>query len=194
MLYTIILADKIMPANQKQYELSFGVNVKIIAHWIIVVSIMILLMWNISINVFAFSIFLVFFILTLSLNRTSFIKLTDDRLEIVKKNFLFISTFRKRIEFRELTELNIIDNRIDNLIEDPIIGGYGDTLIKLLTGTFFYTPRYNLLAVFKSGERLDVWVNTQRFEMKKLIKQLETIPDLDKVLKVSTGWKTNYDV
>ena len=174
-----------MPANQKQNELSLGVNVKIMAHWIIVVPIMILLIWNISVNVFAFSILLVFFVLTLSLNRTSFLQLTNDRLVIVKKNFLFISTFRKSIEFSEITELNIMDNGPNIIIADPIIGGYGDTLLKLLTGSIFYTPRHQILAIFKSGQILDVWVNTQKFEMNKLITQLKTIPNLDKVLKVN---------
>lgn len=173
-----------MPANQKQNELSLGVNVKIMVHWIIVVPIITILIWNISVNIFAFSILLVFFILTLSLNRTSFLQLTHDRLVIVKKNFLFIRTFKKSIEFSEITELNIMDNGPNIIIANPIIGGYEDTLLKLLTGSIFYTPRHQILAVFKSGQILDIWVNTQKFEMKKLIKQLKTMPNLNKVLKV----------
>ena len=166
----------------EKIELKLGINVKIIFHWMIVVPIIILLILNISTNTFAFSILLVFFILSLGLNRTSYLQLNHERLIIIKKNFLILKTFKKSINFNDLNELSIMDNGPDNISADPVTKSYGDTLLKLLTGYLFYSPRHCIQAASKSGEREDVWVNTQKFEMNKLIKRLQTMPNMDNVL------------
>ena len=174
--------EEIKSTNMNQNELRLGVNVKIIFHWMIVVPIIVLLILNFSVNAFAFSILLVFFILTLGLNRASYLQLTNDRLVIIKKNFLFIKTFEKSLEFKEIQELRILDN--GPYMPDSFLGNYGSILLELFAGIVFYAPRHQIRAVYKSGHTEEVWVNTQKFEMNKLIKQLKTIANLDKVLKV----------
>lgn len=166
----------------EKIELKLGVNVKIIFHWIMVVPVIILLILNISINTFAFSILLTFFILTLGLNRTSYLRLNHERLIIIEKNFLILKTFEKSINFNDINALTIKDNGPDIISADPVSGGYGDTILKLLTGYIFYSPGCCIQAVYKSGNREEVWVNTQKGEMNKLIKRLQTMPNLDNVL------------
>lgn len=173
---------EIKSTNMNQNKLKLGVNVKIIFHWMIVVPIIVLLILNFSVNAFAFSILLVFFILTLGLNRASYLQLTNERLVIIKKNFLFIKTFEKNLEFNEIEELCILDN--GPYMPDSFLGNYGNILLELFTGFIFYVPRHQIRAIYKSGQTDEVWVNTQKFEMNKLLKHLKTIAKLDKVLKV----------
>ncbi len=146
-----------------------GVSTKIIFHWILVILIIGLLAYFIEMATIVFSILIGLFLLTLILNRTTYLNLKDAQLIITKKNFLFIPTFKLSVDINKLDNLIIIDYR-NSIPEDAcwFMDFEAVIIVEILTGTYFYKPANKLIIDLGQNNPIEIEINTQR---KRKIKQ-----------------------
>jgi len=155
-----------------QSKLKLGPNQKIIIHWIFIVPIIGLLLSVVTLNP-PFIIGLTFLLfLTIGLNRTSYIILTNDFLIIQKKNLIFIKTYERQISLDKISKIWIIERQMDNTAfsHDSFYWG-----AKIITGIAFYQPRFNLKIELENKQLEEIPINTQRIDIKKLKKRLESL-------------------
>ncbi|MDA3952715.1 MAG: hypothetical protein PF485_03645 [Bacteroidales bacterium] len=144
-------------------------NNKIIFHWILVMLVTGLLVYNIEINTICFLILITLFLLTLILNRTTYINIKGGKLIITKKAFLFISTFQLSIDINKIDELTISDCR-DNIHEENrlFVDFEAVVIVDILTGTYYYKPTYTLNISSAQNNLTEIEINTQRKDIIKI--------------------------
>ncbi|MCD4835096.1 MAG: hypothetical protein K8R31_14960 [Bacteroidales bacterium] len=145
------------------------VSTKIIFHWILMILIIGLLAYFIEINTIVFSILISLFLLTLILNRTTYLNLKNGQLIITKKNFLFIPTFKLSIDINKIDKLTIINYR--NSIPEytrRFVDFEAVIIVEILTGTYFYKPTNKLIIDLGQNNLIEIEINVQR---KRKIKQ-----------------------
>ncbi len=140
-----------------------GVSTKIIFHWMLVILITGSLLYYIEINTKGFLIIIGLLLLTLILNRTTYLKLKNGRLIITKKNFLFIPTFKLSVDINKLDNLTIIDYR-NSIPEDArwFVDFEAVIIVDILTGTYFYKPTNKLIIDLGQNNLVEIEINTQR--------------------------------
>lgn len=127
------------------------------------------LLWFIEVNTFGFSILIGLLLLTLILNRTTFIQIENGALKISKRNFLFFPSYQFTIELDSIKEIRFQDKGVNipgmETISTDIEGAL---LIDLLTGAYFYRPRF-ILSIHSKQEKLtEIKVNTSKSEIMKV--------------------------
>ncbi|MFK5856483.1 MAG: hypothetical protein QM503_10160 [Bacteroidota bacterium] len=140
-------------------------NNSIIFHWILVIVLIIILIINIQINVFGFSIIIGLLLLTLIINRTTYICFEKNKLKIIKKNFLFIPTYTKTVELDSIVILEL--EEYINEISFSRATIELELFISFLGGFFFYLPRFKLS--INSNQKIEeIEINTSRKEISVL--------------------------
>ena len=140
-----------------------GTSTKIIFHWILVTLMIVLMLYYIEINPFGFLIIIGLLLLTLILNRTSYLNIKDGRLIITKKNFLFIPTFKLSIDSNKVDNLSIIDYRDSTRENTRLFADFKTkVIVDILTGTYFYKPTNKLVIDLGQNNLNEIEINTQR--------------------------------
>ena len=151
-------------------------NNKIIIHCILVTLVIGILIYYIEINT-PFLLFLIgFLLLTLLLNRTTYLNLKDGKLIITKTIFLFIPTLQLSIDLNRIDKLTIIDTRNK---DDEDVRLYVDfeagIIVDILTGTYFYKPTFTLFVSLEQNKVTEIEINTQKKDMTKFKKELKKL-------------------
>lgn len=143
-------------------------NNKIVMHWIIVTPIIGLLLTFIKINTIGFTILIGLLFLTLVLNRTTYINVKNDFLLITKNHFLFFPTFRFSINLNLIENITIMDAGADIPGTDSVSDFDTALLIDLLTGIYFYKPRFKVSILSKQKKLTEIEINTSKSDLLKI--------------------------
>ena len=151
-------------------------NNKIIIHCILVTLVIGILIYYFQINT-PFLLFLIgFLLLTLILNRTTYLNLKDGKLIITKTMFLFIPTLQLSIDLNKIDKLTIIDTRNKN---DDDVRLYVDfeagIIVDILTGTYFYKPTFTLFVSLEQNKVTEIEINILKKDMTKFKKELKKL-------------------
>lgn len=159
-------------------------NNSIIFHWILVIILIVILIINIQINVFGFLIMIGLLLLTLILNRTIILYLENNKLKIVKKNFLFIPTFTKVLDLDSIDNIDL--EEYINKAFYPSLFFKWELFISFIGGLLFYLPRFKLL--ISSNQKVEeIEINTSRKDFESFESRLGK--DLkDKIQRNKTSW------
>jgi hypothetical protein len=151
-------------------DLKLGPNLKIIFHWTIVIIFIGLLISLFELNPNLSLILIGFLLLSIGLNKTTYIKLSDKNLTIIKKNLLFITTFKKQFDLKTIKKIWIKELSID---DSPFRYNSDYIGFKIVIGTAFYNPRFLLKSESNDNEIIEIPINTQKVDIKKLSIRLE---------------------
>ena len=149
-------------------------NKKIIFHWILVISVIGLLVSYIEINTTWVLILISFFVLTLILNRTTYLNLKNGQLIISKKSFLVIPTFKLSIDLNKIDKFTMIDSRDDNYEDTRMFVDFeAGIIVDILTGIYFYKPTYTLIIASGQNNLTEIKINTQKKDVIKIEQELK---------------------
>ena len=146
------------------------INNKIIIHWILVIIISVSLFLFIEINEQLLGILIGLSITTLIFNQTTHLYLKENQFRILKTNFLFFPSFRRSFDLATLREISIVDYN-----EDELIDFEGAIIPKILTGSFFYEPKYKLNIITNNKDVIELKVNIEKNDMLKMNRELKNI-------------------
>ena len=145
-----------------------GINTKIIVHWILVILVTGTLFFFIEFNKGLFGVLIGFSITTLIFNQTTYLYLRENQFMIIKKNFLFLPTYRKMFDLTTIKEISMEDNNAVDLFIDF----EGAIIPKILTGSFFYESKYILSIISDQDEVIEIKVNIPERDMTKMKQEL----------------------
>ena len=127
------------------------------------------LLWFIEVNTFGFSILIGLLLLTLILNRTTFIQIENVALKISKRNFLFFPSYQFTIELDSIKAITFQDKGVNIPGMEVISTDFeGALIIDLLTGAYFYRPRFIVSIHSKQDKITEIKLNTAKSEVMKL--------------------------
>jgi len=133
---------------------------KIIIHWILSISVSIILLLFIP-NKPVMYLFVSLINMSLIFNSSSYLKLNRDSLLITKNNFLFIPTQKTLINLSDITNLSLMDYRpfdINNCRKHVEFEAV--VIVEAMTGSLFYKPNYILVIDLLQDKRLEFELNS----------------------------------
>jgi len=150
-------------------------NPKIILHWILTLSVITLIVYNIELNRVLFSVFIGILLLSLIMNRTHFIRVDERAIKILKNNFLFVRTYNTEILLQNIDKVEIKDNGFTL----PVIRGIGlsgnlwiDFIFTFGTGVIWYGSRYSVL-IHKGNSIEEYYLNFHSLDVSTLKRTIE---------------------
>ncbi len=148
-------------------------NNKIIFHWVLTATMLGLLLFYIE-NKFMLYLISSIIILSLLLNRITYLRINDKSLLIAKTIFLFIPTFKSSINLKDVKKLSLIDYRdieIKNSRKYPEFEAV--VVVEAITGTLFYKPDYILEIDLLQNKRVEIEINAHRKGVNKIMRLLQ---------------------
>jgi hypothetical protein len=98
--------------------------------------------------------------------------LTSNELIIKKNNLLVIPFYQKRINLNDIQKVVFIDHGIIVPGESTNFAINGVIVLEILTGVFFYTPRFSLAISIKDKKDFEIHINISKKEVERFKKQL----------------------
>ncbi len=138
-----------------------GLNIKIISHWIIVITAIVFLQIieiNDKVNVILTS----FIISTLLFNQATFISVNKEKITIIKRILFIIPVCWKSFKLSDVK--NVDFHQIENLN----IQFEGSTLTGILTGAYFYDSKWKINIDLYYNEVLECDLSLSDREVKNL--------------------------
>jgi hypothetical protein len=112
------------------------------------------------------------FFLSIFLNKTTVLQVTDNEL-ILRKNFLLVIPFyQKRFKLSELKKTATIDYGIVLPGNDTGFDLYGVMALEIFTGIYFYKPRFRFRVSSKNNDDFEIDVNISKSELSKFQKSI----------------------
>lgn len=112
------------------------------------------------------------FFLSIFLNKTTVLQLTDDEL-ILKKNLLLIIPFyQKRFQLLDIKKTTTIDLGIVLPGNDTGFDLYGVMALEIFTGIYFYKPRFRYRVSSKNKDDFEIEVNISKNELARFQKNV----------------------
>ncbi len=149
-------------------KIKLGPNPKIIFHWIMILTLILLLSFVFKENPKVIGIIIFLLFSSLLLNKTTYASLDLISLNYRENLFLFIKKKKETFKTKNIEKVVIKDKGASITVTDLIIYEYLFFVFALLSGGFFYDRRYELTIIEKDNKQTTLKCNIPKSDVKRI--------------------------